>query len=217
MNSKNLLQEYYQNKNLPLPIYNTLSANEGLWVSTVTITFLGYNKSFESTPKPTKKDAEKKAAKLAYSFIVEEESKEHDLVVKWPMHSFDIYIDVENQPVAATELSKIIARSPPPENIKIYFVVSEYSELFYKISRDTITSSQVRILSTDMKSPHRLTATVSVHVTISLYSANCIILSEDKFYDALKHSIDDYDSDTFTYTLSISKSYDKLCSMIFAK
>lgn len=217
MNSKNLLQEYYQNKNLPLPIYNTLPANEGLWVSTVTITFLGYNKSFESTPKTTKKDAEKKAAKLAYSFIVEEESKEHDLVVKWPMHSFDIYIDVENQPAAAMELLKIIDRIPPPENIKIYFVVSEYSELFDKIMR-SILPPQVKILSTDMKSPHRLTATISTHiVAISLYFSNCIILSEDKFYDALKYAVDGYDTDIFTCTLAVVKSYDKLCSMIFAK
>lgn len=213
MNSKNLLQEYCQNKKIPLPIYDTLSTDEGLWVSTVT---LGDGKNYKSNPKTTKKDAEKKAAKLAYADILEANAIDVSSVTEWVDHRFTVFIDVENQPVAAMELLKITTCNPPPENIEICFVVSKNSDLFEKLSKEYVPIPHVEFLTTDVKSSHRLNTLISVHVTTNLYTANCIILSEDKFYEALKNTIDE-DPELFTCTLSVTKTFNQLCSIVFKK
>ena len=67
MSYKNLLQEYFQKKKLPLPSFRTMaSAEMSGFVSTVTVKHEdGTSTTFESPPHPSKKAAEQKAAAIA--------------------------------------------------------------------------------------------------------------------------------------------------------
>lgn len=93
--AKNILQEYCQQKRLPLPTYNT-SWEELGWQSEVTILD---GKIFEGEVCTTKVKAEQSAAQVALESLIEKQEKKHT-----KDGYFAILVDLENQPKVVEEL-----------------------------------------------------------------------------------------------------------------
>lgn len=142
MSAKNLLQEYYQKKGLPLPTYETKriggSDHSPLFISTV---ITSDDLIIDSSPKNTRKKSELDAANKAYEVVktkskLSDESTMSKLSIKSNnennkkiIDNVIIYIDIENKPNSAGNILNeysieiigfVSRRHPIAENINDY-------------------------------------------------------------------------------------------------
>lgn len=101
MNSKNLLQEYCQRNNYPLPEYQTRSAGNDFFISTVLVCG---NAAYTGDPASRKKDAEMNAATKAYQSICAENLEKKSSFQG--SEKLGIFIDLENKQKIYDELDQ---------------------------------------------------------------------------------------------------------------
>jgi hypothetical protein len=126
---KNRLQEIYQKIGLPLPEYNTVTTNDGYFISNVSIIHNGKLEGYTGNKEASKTKAEMSAAELAYNTIKGTiKLSAHNIPVEYEGPSVVLVIDLENKQKALEELSQKYML-PTPDIRVVAFVTKDHGSI----------------------------------------------------------------------------------------
>lgn len=108
MSYKNILQEYCQKKGYPLPVYDSyiISGEDHAprWDATVTV----LNISYQSAPKPSKREAEQDAAYFAYCRLTTGKSRERANKYPYPQSRLMIVEGIDAAANTAVPAERVV-------------------------------------------------------------------------------------------------------------
>ena len=197
MTSKNRLQEYFQKKDLDLPIYSTARAggedHNPTWISQVS---LCDGRIFVSDPHSKKKYAELESATdaLAALEIHNIESDTMKYCINFNDSNVVICIDVENQPCAIAEFVKNVSST----NVTVYGFISDGHPLQKKLEISYyLRDERVNLIKIPSTRADGADIGMSMIVGSFIETMNYglyMIISNDHFGEALADCIRGYQS-----------------------
>lgn len=128
--SKNALQEYYQKKKEPQPIYDTKriggTDHEPDWITILTLPT--EKKTFQGTKKSTKSESQQEVADMAINFLHKRSQEPSKTLNFIENKDIGIFIDGDNLPTVFDSLAELKL----PKNIHIHLFVNQGHNLATK-------------------------------------------------------------------------------------